>query len=158
MIADILMLAAQTVSSPPPVIVRDAPVGLEPVGATSWNCEALVSSQSGRFALAGEFPTVSVEAQKSGDAFRLQTKMKSELDARLNGTFPAALTSHEPVSGISTYSVLIPGSQPGRPNFVLAFENLTRANNGFVKVFQIDQSSGAPSAYAAGVCTFGKKP
>jgi len=118
----------------------------------------MLGGQGGKLAITGQFPSVAVEAQKNGDAFRIQASMKSAQDQRFNGTFPAALTSNVPVAGISNYSIMIPGKQVGRPNFVLTFANFARANEGFVNILQIDPSSGAPSAYAAGICKLEVRP
>ena len=157
--AGIFLLAAQATSSaPPPVVVVDTPIQQQPVNAISWKCEAMLSHQGGNLVLTGQFPAVSVEAQKNGGAFRLQTAMTSDQDKRFSGTFPAALTSNASIPGISNYSIMIPGEQAGRPNFILTFVNFTRAKDGFVNVLKIDPASGAPSAYAAGVCKLGVKP
>ena len=150
-VGGILLLVAQAGSAPPPVVVVDN-VEEQPVGAISWTCTAMLGRQTGNLSLAGQFPAISVEAQKNGQALRLQATMRSTQDQRFNGTFPSALTSSSAVAGISSYSILIPGTQPGRPKFILTFQDFLRANDGFVNILEIDPSSGAPSAYAAGTC------
>jgi hypothetical protein len=151
--AALLLLAQATSSAAPPVVIVNNGENERPVDAMSWKCEAMLSHPGGSLIITGQFPAVSLEAQKNGDAFRLQATMKSEQDDRFSGTFPAALRENSGIAGISAYSILIPGSQPGRPKFILKFESFVRAGDGFLNVLQIDPTSGAPKAYAAGICT-----
>jgi hypothetical protein len=152
--AAIFLFLAQVASAPSPVVVVDNAQNEQPVDAISWSCEAMMSRHGGSLMLSGQFPAVSLEAQKNGDAFKLQATMKSGQDQRFNGTFPSALTANSAIAGISAYSVLIPGTEVGRPKFVLRFETFAHSKDGFVNILQTDPSSAAPSAFATGICKY----
>jgi hypothetical protein len=150
MISAALVLAAQAASfAPAPVVVVNTPPQSTAAGAMSWSCE-VVRRHNAVALVSGEFPAVSVDAQKNGNALHLHAGVKSANDQLLNGNFPAALTKN--VLGISTYSIMVPGSEPGRPKFILTFMFFADSHGGVLSVLQFALSSGRPNAYAAGLC------
>ena len=146
MIAAALLLLAVQAAPPPPVAIQSRPI--RAVSAISWSCQAW--GDDGAISLTGSFPAVSVEDQMNGRAFHLQSKIESPAQPRFSGTFPAALTFS--LVGMNHYSASAQGADEGQPNFVLGFEFFEASQDGLLKINRFDPKTGAPDAYAAGLC------
>jgi len=148
--AFLLLSAAQTGSgSPPPVVVVDGQMQAQPVRALSWTCNATSADQQA-LVLSGGFPAVSTDDQKNGSAYRLSATMQGSGKEGFSGTFPAALTFN--LVGMTNYSISIPNPKSRISSYVLKLEFFEPSRSGFVSVLQFDPTTGAPTAYATGLC------
>jgi hypothetical protein len=146
MIAAALLMALQGAPPPPVVVTHSLPI--RDVKAVSWSCETW--GDDGAMSLTGSFPAVSASDQKNGRAYRLESKIESPAQPRFSGTFPAALTFS--LVGMNRYSVSVRGVDEGKRNFVFSFEFFEASQDGFLTIASFDSKTGAPDAYAAGLC------
>jgi hypothetical protein len=150
--ASLLLSAAHAGSGappPPPVVVVDGQMPVQPVRAISWRCNA-TSADHQALVLSGGFPAVSADDQKNGGAYRLNATLKGSGKEGFSGTFPAALTFN--LVGMTNYSISIPNPQRRISSYVLKLEFFEPSRSGFVSVLQFDPTTGAPTAYATGLC------
>jgi hypothetical protein len=151
--ASILLWTVQTAAAPPPPVAVNR-LELAPIKALSWTCQ-VSSTDRETLMLSGEFPAISVASQKDGGAFRLRTSMQSAGHKNFTGEFAAAMTGG--IAGMNHYSIMVPSESSQIPAYVLTFELFESSKSGFVNVSQFDASSGAPTAYASGLCTMQAK-
>ena len=149
-IASLLLSAAQAGSGAPrPVVVVDGQMQAQPVRAISWSCNA-TSADHQALELSGGFPALSVDDQKNGGAYRLKATMRGSGKEGFSGSFPAALTFN--LVGMTNYSISIPNPKSRISSYVLKLEFFEPSRSGFVSVLQFDPTTGAPTAYATGLC------
>ena len=149
MIIASLMLGAAQASSGSPSVVVDGPLPIQPVRAMSWRCDT-TSADRQALMLSGSFPAVSVDDQKTGRAYRLTATIQGSGKEGFSGTFQGALTFN--LAGMTNYSIRIPNPKSRISAHVLKLEFFDRSHSGFVNVLQFDPTTGAPTAYATGLC------
>jgi hypothetical protein len=140
--------AVQVSGGTPPAVVAVNRLPISPIARVNWACRA--SSASGTaLVISGDFPAISTDDQKNGAAYRIKSEVKSSLP-ELGGTFPAAMTFN--LVGMTNYSISIPNSTSKISSYVLNFDFFSKSQDGFIKIAHFDPVTGAPSAFAAGLC------